>query len=135
MKKLKHFLEQWIRFEIYDTDEEGIYQIYAGISKNGTEVDLTNHGFNLYFGNSKSVTKNHPEYGFKSVELFKKASVLALYYISRISAEEIVGDYIINALRKGKPIDETDPEKYIWEGKAKDCPEKWSIYIDLRKLE
>ena len=52
-----------------------------------------------------------------------------------MSAEEIVSEYIINAIRKGKPLYETDVEKYIWEGKSEDCPEKWSIYVDLRNLE
>ena len=51
MKKIKDFLEQWIKFEIYDTEEEGIYQIYAGVSKDGVKADLTPHRFNLYFGN------------------------------------------------------------------------------------
>ncbi len=135
MKKLKAFLEKWIKFEIYETEKDGIYQIYAGVSKEGKRADLSNHGFNLYFGNSKSVTKGFHEYGFTSVDAFKKAAVLSLYYISRISAEEIVGEYIINAIRNGKPINETDVDKYIWEGKSEDCPEKWSIYLDLRKLE
>ena len=41
MKKIKDFLEQWIKFEIYDTEEEGIYQIYAGVSKDGIKADLS----------------------------------------------------------------------------------------------
>lgn len=135
MKKIKSFLEQWIKFEIYDTEVEGIYQIYAGVSKNGKTADLSYHGFNLYFGNSKSATKNYHEYGFTSLDSFKKAAILSLYYIARISAEEIVSEYIINAIRDGKPFSETDVDKYIWEGKSEDCPEKWSIYVDLRELE
>ena len=135
MRKIKEFLEEWIHFKIHETEVEGIYQIYSGISKDGVKADLSNHGFNLYFGNSKSVTKNYHEYGFGSVESFKKAAILSLYFISKMSAEEIVSEYIINAIRKGKPLYETDVEKYIWEGKSIDCPEKWSIYVDLRNLE
>lgn len=136
MKKLKEFLQKWIKFEIYDTDEEGIYQIYAGVaSKDGVRPDLTTHGFNLYFGNSKSTTTGYHEYGFNSAESFKKGTILSLYYISRVSAEEIVGQHIVNAVRKGTPVTETEVTKYIWEGKSQGCPEKWSIYIDLRELE
>ena len=135
MKKIKSFLEKWIKFEIYDTEEEGIYQIYAGISKDGRNADLTIHGFNLYFGNKEILTEDYHEYGFNSINAFKKGVILSLYYVSKITAEEIVGDYIINAIRKGKPFEYNDVSKYIWEGKATDCPEKWSIFIDLRKLE
>lgn len=135
MKKLKEFLENWITFEVYDTETEGIYEIYAGISKDGIMADLSTHGFNLYFGNNKTITKNHHEYGFKSVSDFKKGAILSLYYISRISAEEIVGEYIINAIRKGKAFEYSEVDKYIWEGKSEGCPEKWSVYMDLRGLE
>ena len=135
MKKIKDFLEQWIKFEIYDTEEEGIYQIYAGVSKDGIKADLSPHGFNLYFGNSKNATDKYYEYGFSTLESFKKGTMLALYYISRISAEEIVGQYIVDAVRKGKEVSQTDVKKYIWEGKTQDCPEKWSVYIDVRSLE
>ena len=113
MKKLKTFLEEWIRFDIYETEKEGIYQIYSGVSKEGKEPDFSDHGFNLYFGNSKTVTKNFHEYGFSSVDAFKRAAILALYYISRISAEEIVGQHIITAIRKGQPLNETNVRKSI----------------------
>lgn len=135
MKKIKSFLDKWIKFKVYDTEEDGIYQIYAGISKDGTHADLSIHGFNLYFGNKDILTKDYHEYGFNSINAFKKGVILSLYYVSRISAEEIVGDYIINAIRKGKPFEYSEVNKYIWEGKATDCPEKWSVFIDLRKLE
>lgn len=135
MKKLKTFLEKWMKFNIYETDDEGIYHIYAGISQNGEGVDLSIHGFNLYFGNSKNVTNSFEDYGFQSVESFKKAAVFSLYYISLINAEEIVGGYIVDSLRKGKPLRETEIQKYIWEGISPDCPGKWSVFIDLRALE
>lgn len=135
MKKIREFLEKWIKFEIYDTEDEGIYQIYAGIAKNSKEVDLSIHGFNLYFGDSKSTTSGYHDYGFSSLDTFKKAAILSLYYISRISAEEIVGEHIINAIRKGKSITEKDARKYTWEGKSQGCPERWSVFIDLRELE
>jgi hypothetical protein len=135
MKKLQSFLEKWVKFQVYDTDVEGIYQIYAGVSKNGIQADFSIHGFNLYFGKDKMLTKDLHEYGFTSVDSFKRAAVISLYYISRISAEEIVGEHIIKAIRNGKPFEYTDVNKYIWEAKSQDCPEKWSVYMDLRKLE
>ncbi|MGV8963739.1 MAG: hypothetical protein ACOH2V_10235 [Candidatus Saccharimonadaceae bacterium] len=135
MKKIKSFLEKWIKFEMYDTDIRGIYQIYSGIAKNSNEVDLSNHGFNLYFGSNKTLIKDYHEYGFNSVEAFKNAVIYSLYYISLLSAEEIVGEHIINSFRDAKPLKENEIHKYIWQGKAKDNPEKWSIYIDLRNLE
>lgn len=135
MKKIQGFLEKWTKFEIYDTDKEGIYQIYAGISKNGKHADLSNHGFNLFFGKEKNLTKDIHEYGFSSVDSFKRAVIISLYYISKISAEEIVCEYIVNALRKGKVLEHTDVNYYIWEAISEDCPKKWSIYMDLTKLE
>lgn len=135
MKKLKEFLEKWINFEIFETDKEGIYQIYAGVSKDGIRADLSTHGFNLYFGNSKTTTNCYHDYGFSSIDLFKKGTILSLYYIAKISAEEIVGQHIINAVRKGNSVTEFDVKKYIWEGRSQGCPERWSIYIDLRNLE
>ena len=63
MEKIQGFLEKWTKFEIYDTDKEGIYQIYAGISKNGKHADLTDHGFNLFFEKEKNLTKDIHEYG------------------------------------------------------------------------
>ncbi|MDD2475759.1 MAG: hypothetical protein PHI32_07595 [Dysgonamonadaceae bacterium] len=132
--KIKDFLEKWIKFEIYETDVESIYQIYSGISKNGVKVDLSTHGFNLYFG-SKDMIKNYQQYGFNSLDSFKKAAVISLYQISRISAEEIVKEHIKKANKNGNPVKETNYKKYIWEGKSVDCPEKWSIYMDLRELE
>lgn len=135
MKKIKSYLEKWIKFEVHDTNEDGIYQIYAGISKKGTQADISTHGFNLYFGKDKTLTEDIHEYGFSSVDSFKKSVVISLYYMSRISAEQIVGEHIVGAIRKGKLLEHTDISKYIWEGKSVDCPEKWSIYIDLRTLE
>ena len=135
MKKLIEFLDKWINFEIYETDEGGIYQIYAGVSKEGVSADLSTHGFNLYFGNSKSVVEGYHEYGFNSADSFKKGTILSLYYISRISAQEIVGQHIINAVRKGNAVTDMNVNRYIWEGKSQGCPEKCSIYIDLRDLE
>lgn len=135
MKKIKSYLEKWINFQVHDTNEEGIYQIYAGVSKEGIMVDISSHGFNLYFGNNKTLTEDIHEYGFSSTNSFKKAVIITLYYISRMSAQEIIGEHIVAAIRKGKQVDHTDTSKYIWEGNAQDCPGKWSIYIDLRKLE
>lgn len=135
MKKIISFLENWIKLEVHDTNEEGIYQIYAGVPKEGIQADVSIHGFNIYFGNDKNLTKDIHEYGFSSVGSFKRAVIISLYYISRISAEEIVGEHIVSAIRKGKQLEHTDISKYIWEGKSDDCPEKWSIYIDLRSLE
>ena len=135
MNTVKAFLEKWIKFEIYETDEGGIYQIYAGIAKNCDEVDLSTHGFNLYFGNSESLTKNYYEYGFSTAEAFKVAVVYSLYYIAVLSAEEIVAEHIVKAFRSGKRISDTKIHKYISEGHSTDCPGKWSVYIDLRKLE
>ena len=134
MKKVKLFLDKWIKFEIFDTETEGIYQIYAGTA-NKNQIEISTHGFNLYFGSNKSLTKNYDEYGFKSINTFKRAVVLSLYYLSRISAEEIVSEHIINTLRKDIPLEDTNPENYIWEGRSPDNPEKWSVFIDLRKLE
>ena len=134
MRKINSFLEQWIKFEVYDTDIDGLYQIHAGISLKG-KVNLTNHGFNIYFGNNKSLTSDYYEYGFNTIDSFKRATILSLYYIARITAEKIVGAHIIEALRKGKFINETNPQKYIWEGKSHDSLERWSIFMDLRKLK
>lgn len=135
MKRLKVFLEKWIKFEVYETETEGIYQIYAGISKNENEVDLSLHGFNLFFGTNNNLTQNYHDYGFKTADSFKKAAIYSLYYTSVISAREIVGDCIVDTFRNGRLLHETDPAKYIWEAKAMDNPEKWSIYMDLRNLE
>ncbi|NLZ95715.1 MAG: hypothetical protein GX921_07830 [Bacteroidales bacterium] len=135
MKKIISFLEKWIKLEVHDTNEEGVYQIYAGVSKNGIQADVSTHGFNLYFGNEEALTKDIHEYGFSSVDSFKRAVIISLYYISRISAEEIVGEHIVAAIRKGNSLEHTDVSKYIWEGNSEDCSEKWSIYIDLRNLE
>lgn len=135
MKKLKSYLEKWIKFEVQETHEEGIYQIYAGISNKGKQADISVHGFDLYFGKEKALTKDIHEYGFCSADSFKRAVIISLYYISKISAEEIVGDHIVSVIRKGKQLEHTDISKYIWEGKSEDCPEKWSVYMDLRKLE
>ena len=132
--KIKGFLEKWIKFEIYETETESVYQIYAGISKNGKEVDLSTHGFNLYFG-SKDVIKDYQQYGFNSLDSFKKAAMISLYQISCISAEEIVKEYIEKANKNGKLIKKADFKKYIFERISHDCPEKWSIYMDLRELE
>ena len=134
MSFLKSFLDKWIQFKLYDTQTEGVYQIYAGIFSKGN-IDLTNHGFNLYFGNDKSLSYDYKDYGFISLNSFKRATVLSLYFIARISAEEIVAEHIINALRSGKIINETNPRKYIWEGKSDDGLQRWSIFMDLSKLE
>lgn len=135
MKKLQCFLEKWVNQKVYETEEEGIYQIYAGVSKNGVEADFSRHGFNLYFGKDKMLTKDFHEYGFTTVDSFKRAAILYLYYTSKISAQKIISDHIVNAIRKGKPLEYTHLDKYIWEAKSQDCPEKWSVYIDLRELE
>lgn len=135
MKKLRHFLDKWIKLEVYDTDEEGIYQIYAGVSKDGMQADLSNHGFNLFFGKEKTLTNDIHDYGFTSIDSFKRAAIISLYNISRLSATEIVGEHIINAIRKGRALEYIDVNKYIWEAKSHDCPERWSIYMDLRELE
>lgn len=109
--------------------------MYAGVSKNGIQADFSKHGFNLFFGKEKQITNNIHEYGFNSKETFKRAVVIPLYYISRISAEQIVSEHIVNAIRKGRELDNIDIDTYIWEAKSQDCPEKWAIYMDLRSLE
>lgn len=134
MIKVKSFLEKWIQFKVYETQTEGIYQIYAGIFLK-EKIDLTNQGFNLYFGTDKSLSYDFRDYGFTSLNSFKKAALLSLYFIARISAEEIVAEYIINAVRSGKVINETNPREYIWEGKSDDGLQRWSIFMDLSNLE
>lgn len=84
---------------------------------------------------TQTLTKNFEDFGFSSLRNFKRGTMLTLYYISKISAERIVGEYIVNSERRGKPIKQTDVNKYIWEGESEDCLGKWSVYIDLRQLE
>ena len=134
MNKIKSFLDKWIKFKVYDTQKDGIYQIYAGIFLKG-EIDLSNKGFNLYFGSDKSLSYDYKEYGFTSLNSFKRAAVLSLYFIARVTAEEIVAEHIINAIRSGMMINETNPRKYIWEGESDDGLQRWSIFMDFSKFE
>lgn len=134
MDNIKNFLDKWIKFKVFETQTEGIYQIYAGFSTKGN-IDFSIKGFNLYFGSDKSLSYDYRDYGFTSLNSFKRAALLSLYFIARLSAEEIVGEHIINAIRKGNLVHEVNPKKYIWEGKSDDDLQRWSIFMDLRKLE
>ncbi len=135
MKKIKQFLNQWVLFDILDTNTKGIYEIHAGISKNGKEVDLSLEAFDQFFYDSKKFTRNYAEYGFKSEDELKMAAITALYFTALDKGGKIVSQHLVNSFRNDCTLQEVNLKSHIYEGPATDNPTKWSIFMDIRGLK
>jgi len=134
MEILKTFLDQCVMFEIFETEVKGLYELNAGLTKNGKEVDLSADAFDDYFEDSDHFADNYVDYSFKSIEEFKMAAISSLYFIALINAQKILIQYIITRYRNTCPIAKINPKSHIYEGPATDNPKKWSIFIDVRDL-
>ena len=134
MKTTKFFLDQWISFEIFETKTKGLYEINVGVTTDGIGVDLTVDGFDRLFGENKHAAEKFSTYGFDSIDELKLAAVSGLYYTCLSSALTLVGQHIINLLRKGTFMPSIDAKKLIYGGRSSDNPEMYSLYMDLRGL-
>ncbi len=135
MKKIKQFLNQWVLFEILDTETKGVYEIHAGVSKDGQEVELSLEAFDIFFVESNKFTRKHIEYGFKSIYELKMAAITALYFIALLKAQEIVAQHIVNSFRNESSSKEINLKSHIYEGQATGDPIKWSIFMDIRNIK
>lgn len=134
MNMTKEFLDQWITFEIFETETKGVYEINCGITFNGDDVSLTVEGFDILFGENKHEADCFEDYGFNSVDEFKRAAVSCLYYTCLSSALTLVGQHIVNLLRNNTIMPAIDAKRLIYGGRASDIPQMYSLYMDLRSL-
>ena len=135
MKKTKLFLDQWILFEIFETETKGLYEINAGATTNGKDVILTVEGFDLLFGDNKHAAEKFKDYGFDTINELKLAAVSCLYYTCLSSASTLINHYIINLLRNSDYFPTVDAKMIIYGGRASDNPNFYSFYMDLRTLK
>ena len=134
MKKTKLFLDQWVLFEIFETETRGLYEINAGVTSNGTEVNLSVEGYDLFFGSSNRMAEKYSDYGFETMNELKQAAVSCLYYTCLSSAYKLVGQHIVNLLKSGSIVPTVDAKNLIYGGRSTDDPDMFAIYMDIRVL-